>query len=85
MAIEKIYVKLIDEPSPVWRPVAALKFETNFFVILMPNLYSELDEEWEFKPGQIVECDFIDSIEGSYLRATRAVEIDTIEARIGFR
>ncbi len=51
MLSETIYVPLLNEGTPVWRPVAAERLRDGTFRILteMPD-----DEEWAFKPGETV-------------------------------
>ena len=48
-----IFVALLDEGTPVWRPVAATALGGQIFRIegVVPG-----DETWQFVPGQFVEC-----------------------------
>ena len=48
-----IHVALLGEGTPVWRPAEARHIEDSVFELLgaIPN-----DEEWQFTPGQLVEC-----------------------------
>lgn len=48
-----IYVQLLDEAVPVWRPVVALA-EAND-VYRLPDA-APADEKWEFSPGVRVRC-----------------------------
>jgi len=49
----EIFVKLLDEGTDCWRPVAAQRVEENHFVIVdaVPE-----DETWEFQPGEAARC-----------------------------
>jgi hypothetical protein len=51
MTSEIIHVPLLDEGTTVWRPVAAERLPDGTFRIV-----AEMsdDEEWAFKPGEIV-------------------------------
>ena len=51
MHSETIYIPLLGEGTPVWRPVAAERLLDGTFRIL-----GEMadDEEWAFKPGELV-------------------------------
>ena len=59
-----IYVALVDEGVDVWRPVAAKELEPGCYLLegAMPA-----DEEWAFRPGQVVACElrsFSDGVSG---------------------
>jgi hypothetical protein len=49
----QIYIKLLDEAVPVWRPVDAEYVEGDQYRVLgqVPA-----DEVWEFQPGDVVRC-----------------------------
>lgn len=51
MRSETIYIPLLGEGTPVWKPVVAERLLDGTFRILgeMPD-----DEEWAFKPGELV-------------------------------
>jgi len=49
----QVFVALLGEGTQVWRPVDSRKVSPNVFEILGPV---PVGEEWEFQPGQIVEC-----------------------------
>ena len=51
MLSETIYIPLLNEGTTVWRPVAAEPLPDGTFRIVaeMPD-----DEEWAFKPGEVV-------------------------------
>lgn len=51
---EKVFVALLNEGTEVWRPVPAIHIQGNVFKLggSVPE-----DEEWQFLPGQIVECE----------------------------
>jgi hypothetical protein len=51
-----IYVKLVDEAVPCWRPVQAIEAGPSCFRIIEPNRNPDL-ERWEFNVDQVVRCD----------------------------
>jgi len=51
-----IYVYLLNEGTPCWRPVEAVTVEGDTYRILSTNADSE-DEEWEFNTGDLVRCE----------------------------
>ncbi|MFV0332768.1 MAG: hypothetical protein ACK5JR_01660 [Tropicimonas sp.] len=65
--LETIYVLLIDEPVPVWRPVSAVKIDNHVYQIAPQPV--PVDEEWEFQPGSRVTVEDRTSDDGSYLAA----------------
>lgn len=70
---KQIFVALLNEGANVWRPVSATQIENNIFRLegSVPN-----DEEWEFLPGQLVECEHkIFSGGSSGLVAVRATQL----------
>ena len=50
----KIYVKLLNEGTEVYRPVTAEKISESVYKMHGFELYDEEDETWEFKPGSLV-------------------------------
>ena len=52
-AAKTIFVALLDEGTPVWRPVTATNLGGQTYRIegVVPQ-----DETWQFLPGQLVEC-----------------------------
>lgn len=50
-----IYVRLLDEGTDVWRPVAARPIDGEWFEICAEQSVPE-DEQWEFLPGAVVRC-----------------------------
>ena len=74
MPTPTIYVSLVGEGVPVWRPVAAEPLDREVFRILGENEDPET-EVWEFVPGELVACQprtFPDGSSGSV--AVRKVE-----------
>jgi hypothetical protein len=49
-----IYVELLNEGTSCWRPVEAIPLADGRFQITA--LQSD-EENWEFRPGDIVECE----------------------------
>ncbi|MFB3887757.1 MAG: hypothetical protein ACE144_21265 [Thermodesulfobacteriota bacterium] len=68
--IEEIYVYLLGENVDVWRPVKAKKIEQGMYRIL-EQAYDRDVEKWEFEPGQMVICEYVDTREGKILAAVR--------------
>jgi hypothetical protein len=52
--MEKIYVRLLDECTEVYRPVLALQVGPSVFEISSEQPYNADDETWEFPPGSRV-------------------------------
>jgi hypothetical protein len=50
----EIYVYLLDEGVDCWRPILAHRQLEDTYLIVHQKIPE--DEEWEFKPGQIVRC-----------------------------
>ena len=51
-----IYVYLLNEGTDSWRPSNAVQVGPKTYR-LEPDKYDPEDEEWEFTPGTIVECE----------------------------
>ncbi len=58
IAMETIYVALLNEGVDVWRPVEATAEENGIFR-LSPD-EPDASEEWEFAPGSRVRCELRD-------------------------
>ena len=55
-----IFVSLLNEGTPVWRPVLAERMghaEYRLIAPRGPRGYDPEDEEWEFEPGTLVICE----------------------------
>lgn len=52
----QIYVRLLDEGTDVWRPVAATRLPDGTYILSEIPPIPE-DEEWEFRPGSRVEVE----------------------------
>ena len=66
-----IYVQLLDDGAPVWRPVSAVEIGNNIFQLGSSATYNQEDEHWEFLPGTLVVVEEKDFIDGKALVATR--------------
>jgi hypothetical protein len=55
MITTTIYVKLVDEDVPCWRPVQAVEAESGCFRIVDANRRPDV-ERWEFNVDQVVRC-----------------------------
>ena len=64
-----IYVALIGEGLDVWRPVKAEHVRDSVYKIV-DQAYDKDDETWEFVPGDVVECRFLELSDGATLVAT---------------
>ncbi len=53
---EVIYIPLLNEGTPVFRPAGGLRLGKNMFKVLATEEYDPEDEEWEFPPETIVRC-----------------------------
>ncbi|UXN02960.1 DUF2169 domain-containing protein [Bartonella sp. HY406] len=63
-----IYVRLLDEPIDVWRPVNALWHGNDTYFIHMQQAV-HTDENWEFKPNEKVICKYQTFLNGECLIA----------------
>ena len=52
--ITEVFVALLGEGTPVWRPVQARLVGNGVYELVGPMV---ADEVWEFQPGQVVECE----------------------------
>ena len=52
-----IYMRLLDEGVEVFRPTPAEHIGNALFKVLPTPNYNPQDEQWEFVPGLIVECE----------------------------
>lgn len=52
-----VYIKLLNEGTPVFRPAQAERVEKDTVKLLPVADYNQRDEEWEFPPGSIVRCE----------------------------
>jgi hypothetical protein len=66
---ETIYIQLLNEGTPSWRPTIGLKLYNRNYKVTATETYDSTDEEWEFKPGSIVRCEFRDLSDGTCLVA----------------
>lgn len=51
----KIYVRLLDEGTVVFRPTLGLPLGENWFQLLPTEDYDPEDETWQFLPGTTVK------------------------------
>ena len=54
--VVEIYIALLDEGVPVWRPVRASRVSDNVYRIV-DQAYNTEEETWEFTPGTEVVCE----------------------------
>ena len=55
----EIYIELLDEGSPTWRPTQAVDKGNDVYLVLPTIDYDEDDEKWAFPPGSLVMCEKI--------------------------
>lgn len=55
--LETVYVKLLNEGTDVWRPVACVVLESLTFLI-PEQTEVPTDEIWQFLPGSKVRCEY---------------------------
>lgn len=67
-----IFVSLLGEGVDVWRPVSAEPRGENVYLIL-EQPYDPDRERWQFEPGDLVTCGFVDAADGQILAAMRRV------------
>ena len=60
---DKIYMPLLDEGTPVWRPVMAERLDRERFIIISNDIDPE-DEEWQFSTGDTVRCEMKELMDG---------------------
>jgi hypothetical protein len=68
----QIYVALIGENINVWRPIQAEHLDGNLHRIVNQQYDREI-ESWQFKPGEVVECEIVESSNGRILAATKSI------------
>ena len=51
----KIYIELLGEGTPVWRPVEAIHVQGDLYKITQANAPPD-DESWPFDADSIVRC-----------------------------
>ena len=73
MHLTTIYVKLTDEPVPVWRSVKAEQISEDVYLIVVQPSDREI-EQWEFQPGERVVCESIPLSDGATLAAVRQAD-----------
>ena len=80
--IETIYVALPEESVAVWRPINAVRLHDNVFLIVEQEYDREV-ETWQFVPGDVVQCEIIQTYEGQILAAVSRLErSDSIEGPV---
>ena len=65
---ERVFIALLDEGVDVWRPVEAFRLSTDTFR-LVEDQPRDLNETWEFLPGEVVRCEPRDLSDGPALVA----------------
>jgi hypothetical protein len=72
MTTTTIYMPLLNEGTPVWRPVETIQIGKDTYKIPTDTVISD-DEVWQFQPGTIVKCRIETFSEGYGLVAYEAV------------
>ena len=52
-----IYIPLLNEGTPVWRPTEGEFLRELTYRVLPAKDYNPREEHWEFPPGSIVICE----------------------------
>lgn len=52
-----VYVELLDEGVPTWRPTSAESLGQGRYRLLATDSYDPEDETWQFLPGTVVTCE----------------------------
>ena len=60
-----IYVSLLDEGTPTWRPADAIHVGDDSYQILPTQDYNPDSETWEFLPYSIVRCELRKTEDGT--------------------
>jgi hypothetical protein len=66
----QVHVSLLGEGVDVWRPIQAEHLGGSVYRIVAQPYDREV-ETWEFEPGELVVCEYVESSEGSILAATK--------------
>lgn len=56
MNLMTVYVQLLNEGTPTYRPTQAEEVGEGIYRLLPTDNYDPEDEEWEFLPGALVRC-----------------------------
>lgn len=70
MTDQIIYVALLNEGVPVWKPIRAEHIGEARYRIVEQN-YNRDIERWEFQPGDEVECEPVKTEDGMIVAAKR--------------
>ena len=54
---KRVYVRLLNEGTNVYRPAEAIVVGESAVRLVAPADYDPEDEEWEFKPGEIMRLE----------------------------
>lgn len=65
-----VYVGLLDEGVPCWRPTTAIYLGDGAYRLLSSPDYDVAGEKWAFDPGSIVDCEEVQDSGSSLLRAS---------------
>lgn len=68
--VMQIYVALLDDGVDVWRPIQAEHLRGNIYRIV-DQPYDRKIECWQFEPGDVVDCEIVESSGGRILAATQ--------------
>ena len=69
-----IYIALLNEGVSVSRPTQAVELKPGMFKVLETDDYDPELEDWEFKPGSVVECESSNQGGVEVLTATRKID-----------
>lgn len=65
-----VYVELLDEGTPVWRPSSAIKIDGSVFVLTNENHDPDI-EKWSVLPGSLITIEQQQTTDGLLGVATK--------------
>jgi len=65
-----VYVGLLDDGVPCWRPTTAIYLGEGAYRLLATSDYDVAGEKWAFEPGSIVECEEAQDSGAVFLRVS---------------
>jgi hypothetical protein len=80
---ERIFVRLLNEGTDVWRPTVGRPIGAGTFEVLPTADYDVQSEEWEFVPGTLVLCRWHRFSDGPALAAMRPAPVKDREESTG--
>ncbi len=76
MKKREVFVRLLDEGTPCFRPTLAEEVQNDLYRLLSTPDYDREDEEWELKPGALVRLERRSNASGDFWLAIPAEQIE---------